>query len=329
MSGDTAYPMDRIEISGVTATGYHGVFEHEKRDGQPFVVDVVLTVDLRRAGRSDALVDTINYGEVAADVVRRIEGEPFDLIERLAEVIAGDALARPLVQAVEVAVHKPQAPVGVPFGDVVVRMTRRRPVPVVIALGANLGDPLRTLAAAVGDLRGIPGLTIVTNSVPAAQALADTASTSGHQVVLTGGTRTPSEALVGPIAVQSLRGLHVDLVFLGCHGLDLKAGLTTPNLVEAETNRALIESGRSLCVVADHTKWEIVGLGTIIGLEGVATLVTDSGLAATARESLGEVVRFRQGWQTVMCHRPVAGRQARQVEDEIMSFFYIRYCACD
>ena len=160
MSGDTAYPMDRIEISGVTATGYHGVFEHEKRDGQPFVVDVVLTVDLRRAGRSDALVDTINYGEVAADVVRRIEGEPFDLIERLAEVIAGDALARPLVQAVEVAVHKPQAPVGVPFGDVVVRMTRRRPVPVVIALGANLGDPLRTLAAAVGDLRGIPGLTV-------------------------------------------------------------------------------------------------------------------------------------------------------------------------
>jgi len=160
MSGDTAYPMDRIEISGVSATGYHGVFAHEKRDGQLFVVDVALTLDLRPAGRSDALSDTVNYAELAADVMRRIEGEPFDLIERLAEVIAADALARPLVQVVEVAVHKPQAPVGVPFGDVVVRVTRHRPVPVVIALGANLGDPLQTLTDVVAELPGIPGLAV-------------------------------------------------------------------------------------------------------------------------------------------------------------------------
>ncbi|MFN8099048.1 MAG: DeoR/GlpR family DNA-binding transcription regulator [Dermatophilaceae bacterium] len=147
-----------------------------------------------------------------------------------------------------------------------------------------------TTVALARELRAIPGLTIVTNSVPAAQALAGSASAAGHTVVLTGGTRTPSEALVGPIAVQALRGLHVDLVFLGVHGLDLKAGLTTPNLVEAETNRALIQSGRSLCVVADHTKWGIVGLGTIVGLDAVATLVTDAGLPADARASVADVV---------------------------------------
>ena len=152
---------DRITITGVEAIGHHGVFDHEKRDGQPFFVDVTLGLDLRAAGRSDALADTVNYGEVAADVVARIEGEPFDLIERLAAVIADDALRRPLVDEVEVTVHKPQAPVGVPFGDVTVTVHRRRPVPVVVALGANLGDPVTTLSAAVGRLRETPGFAVV------------------------------------------------------------------------------------------------------------------------------------------------------------------------
>lgn len=152
---------DRITITGVEAIGHHGVFDHEKRDGQPFLVDVTLGCDLRAAGHSDALADTVNYGEVAADIVARIEGEPFDLIERLAAVIADDALRRPLVDEVEVTVHKPQAPVGVPFGDVTVTVHRRRPVPVVVALGANLGDPVATLSAAVGRLRETPGLAVV------------------------------------------------------------------------------------------------------------------------------------------------------------------------
>ena len=76
----------------------------------------------------------------------------------------------------------------------------------------------------------------------------------GHVVVLTGGVRTPSDALVGPVAVSALQGLHVDRLFLGAHGIDRKAGLTTPNLVEAETNRALVRASRSVCVLADHTK---------------------------------------------------------------------------
>lgn len=143
---------DRISLLGVRARGFHGVLADEKRDGQEFVVDVVLHVDLAPAGRTDDLALTINYAEVGADVVARIEGSSLDLIESLAEQIAGDALARPGVRSVEVTVHKPSAPVGVPFGDVAVSVTRTRAVPVVIALGANLGDAAATLQAAIDDL---------------------------------------------------------------------------------------------------------------------------------------------------------------------------------
>ena len=109
---------DQIRLTGVRAFGHHGVLDHERRDGQEFLVDVVMTVDLRPAGSTDELARTVNYAEVAADVVEVVTGEPRDLIETVAEEIAARTLARPLVEAVEVTVHKPQAPVGVPFGDV-------------------------------------------------------------------------------------------------------------------------------------------------------------------------------------------------------------------
>lgn len=147
-------PRDRISLLGVRATGHHGVLAQEKRDGQEFVVDVVLGLDLAPAGTTDDLARTINYAEVGADVVARIEGPSLDLIESLAEQVAGDALERPGVHTVEVTVHKPAAPVGVPFGDVAVTIERRRDVPVVIALGANLGEPERRLDAAIDDLTG-------------------------------------------------------------------------------------------------------------------------------------------------------------------------------
>ena len=126
---------DRIVVEGIRGLGYHGVFEHERRDGQQFLVDVAIELDLRRPGRSDNLVDTVHYGEVAAQVLARIEGEPFDLIEALAEVIAADVLSLPGVEAVDVVVHKPQAPVGVPVTDVRVEIRRERGTRVVIALG--------------------------------------------------------------------------------------------------------------------------------------------------------------------------------------------------
>ena len=143
---------DRISLLGVRGYGHHGVLADEKRDGQEFVVDVILHLDLAPAGTTDDLERTINYAEVGADVVSRIQGPSLDLIESLAEQVASDALARPAVRSVEVTVHKPSAPVGVPFGDVAVTVVRTRAVPVVIALGANLGDAARRLDAAIDGL---------------------------------------------------------------------------------------------------------------------------------------------------------------------------------
>lgn len=151
---------DRIVVAGIRGTGYHGVFEHERRDGQEFLVDVAIELDLRRPGRSDDLGDTVHYGEVAAGVLARIEGEPFDLIEALAEAVAGDILGRDGVDAVDVIVHKPQAPVGVPVVDVRVEIRRERGTRVVLALGSNVGDRVATLTGAVERLAEVPRLTL-------------------------------------------------------------------------------------------------------------------------------------------------------------------------
>ena len=117
---------DLIRLSGVRARGRHGVFPAERRDGQWFTVDAVLEVSTRAAGRSDRLDDTFDYGVAAELINARITGEPVDLIERLAELIAGDLLALSGVQAVEVTVHKPQAPITVAFSDVTLTIRRQR-----------------------------------------------------------------------------------------------------------------------------------------------------------------------------------------------------------
>ncbi len=120
------HPGDRIEILGITGTGYHGVFPNERRDGQEFRVDVTLTVDMRKAAVSDDLIDTVDYGTISQSVHDVITGDPVDLIEALAQRIADVCLYDERVEQVEVAVHKPQAPIPVPFGDVVVRIVRTR-----------------------------------------------------------------------------------------------------------------------------------------------------------------------------------------------------------
>lgn len=125
----TASPVprqDRIALTGITAVGHHGVFDHERRDGQPFIVDVVLHLDLRPAGQSDDLTRTAHYGELAEQVTGLITGEPLNLIEALAERIAGHILTSFAVDAVDVTVHKPKAPIEVPFGDVSVSIYRER-----------------------------------------------------------------------------------------------------------------------------------------------------------------------------------------------------------
>ena len=108
--------------------------------------------------------------------------------------------------------------------------------------------------------------------------------------MLTGGIRTPSDALTGPVAEAAIGALNVDLLFLGVHGMSPRTGFTTPNLLEAAVNRRLIGAARRLVVLADHTKWETIGIATIAPLEAADVLVTDSRLPAEGRRQIGEQV---------------------------------------
>lgn len=119
--------MDKITLTGVTAVGHHGVFDFERRDGQPFVVDAVLYTDFGKAAETDDLQFTAHYGQVAEYITSLITGEPLNLIEALAVRIAEGILAGFNVDAVDVTVHKPKAPIEVPFGDVTVSVHRERP----------------------------------------------------------------------------------------------------------------------------------------------------------------------------------------------------------
>ena len=114
---------DVITLTGVRATGYHGVFDHERRDGQPFIVDAAIELAVRDVDRDD-LATTVDYGDAATRIVAAIEDEPVDLIETLAERIAATLLAMAGVARVTVTVHKPQAPITVPFDDVSLTITR-------------------------------------------------------------------------------------------------------------------------------------------------------------------------------------------------------------
>lgn len=176
--------------------------------------------------------------------------------------------------------------------------TRQRAEKQAIArAAAALVEPGMAVAVSAGtttwalahDLRSLDRLTVVTNSIRVAEVL-HAADTVDREVVLTGGVRTPSDALVGPVAVASMRRLHVDVAFLGVHGIAERPGFTTPNLLEAEADRAMVEAGRRLVVVADSTKWGTVGLSTIAALDEAAVVVTDTGLPTAAREALADHV---------------------------------------
>jgi dihydroneopterin aldolase len=118
--------LDRIRVTGIRAFGYHGVFPEERRDGQEFQADVTLWVDTRAAAASDDVVDTVHYGEVSEAVAGVLAGEPVNLVERLAQRVADAVLAFAGVQRVEVTVHKPDAPITVPFDDVTITIARER-----------------------------------------------------------------------------------------------------------------------------------------------------------------------------------------------------------
>lgn len=115
---------DTIALTGLRVRGHHGVFDFERRDGQDFVVDVVLELDTRPAAASDALADTVHYGELAEGLAAVVAGEPVSLLETLAARLAEVCLADARVGAATVTVHKPQAPIPLAFADVAVTIRR-------------------------------------------------------------------------------------------------------------------------------------------------------------------------------------------------------------
>ncbi|MFJ8582835.1 DeoR/GlpR family DNA-binding transcription regulator [Micromonospora sp. NPDC093277] len=155
-----------------------------------------------------------------------------------------------------------------------------------MAIALSAGTTTATLAARLSEVRD---LTVVTNSIPVADAFHQNPRTD-QTVVLTGGLRTPSDALTGPVAEAAIAALNVDLLFLGVHGMSPRTGFTTPNLLEAAVNRRLIDAARRLVVLADHTKWETIGIATIAPLGEADMLITDAGLPPEARRQIGEQV---------------------------------------
>ncbi|MFB9506150.1 DeoR/GlpR family DNA-binding transcription regulator [Streptomyces aurantiacus] len=200
------------------------------------------------------------------------------------------------VPVVEASTHEPgfEAKSGL---ELTAKEDIARAAAVLVAPGTAIALSGGTTTYALAhQLLDVPDLTVVTNSVRVADVFHSAQRTSGQRqgaatVVLTGGVRTPSDSLVGPVADQAIESLHFDLLFVGVHGISVEAGLSTPNLAEAETNRRLVQSARRVVVVADHTKWGTVGLSSFAALEQVDTLVTDDGLPAEARSEISEHLR--------------------------------------
>ena len=225
-------PLDQIRLSGLSARGFHGVFEHERRDGQDFVVDAVLHLDTRPAAASDEVTDTVHYGELALALADVLRGEPVNLLERLVERLARVCLADPRVVAADVTVHKPSAPIPEEFSDVEVAVRRTRldlppadpgdPARAVLALGANLGDRAATVQAALDDLARVPGVVVT-----AVSPVVETDPVGGPEqppylnaIALLATTLSPQELLAACLTVEQAHGRVRDVRW-GARTLDL------------------------------------------------------------------------------------------------------------
>ena len=122
----THHPLDQLSVLGIECRAHHGVFDFERRDGQPFLVDLTLGVDTRPAAASDDLRDTVDYGSLVDSVKMAVERDPVDLIETVAQRIADVCLADDRVGWVRVTLHKPEAPIEAAFSDVTLTITRTR-----------------------------------------------------------------------------------------------------------------------------------------------------------------------------------------------------------
>jgi 7,8-dihydroneopterin aldolase/epimerase/oxygenase len=117
---------DELAVTGIECFAHHGVFDFERREGQVFVVDLVLGIDTRSAAASDDLADTVNYGTLVADVKAAVERDPVDLIETVAQRITEVCLLDTRVEWARVTLHKPDAPIDATYSDVALTITRTR-----------------------------------------------------------------------------------------------------------------------------------------------------------------------------------------------------------
>lgn len=154
------------------------------------------------------------------------------------------------------------------------------------AVALSAGTTTHLLAERIAADPLLRPLTVVTNSLPVAETLHRAPEGVGPlDVILTGGSRTPSDGLVGPVADAALATLRVDRLFLGVHGFDA-SGLMTPNLAEAATDRALLHAAAAVTVLSDSSKWGVVGLAHIASLDAVDTVISDDALPSEARTAL-------------------------------------------
>lgn len=202
----------RIEIKGLRATGFHGVRDYERRDGQEFVINVAL---VRPAPSADALPVTVDYSRIATTVVDAIQGQPVDLIETLADQIANQLLRdRPSLRSVRIRVHKPNAPLKVPFDDVICQVKLRRHIcpatEFVLSLGTNLGDLDDNLHQGLNALAATPGIDLtdcssIYRTTPV--EVGDEPQPDYHNLVVTGlTTLEPHELLRQTAAIEQRLG---------------------------------------------------------------------------------------------------------------------------
>jgi DeoR/GlpR family transcriptional regulator of sugar metabolism len=150
------------------------------------------------------------------------------------------------------------------------------------AIGIAAGTTTWQLAYRLLD---VANLIVVTNSIRVADVFHQN-ERSDRTVILTGGIRTPSDALVGSVAASALRTLHLDNVFMGSHGMSARGGFTSPNMSEAETNRAFIDASDQLVILCDHTKWDVTVLSSFASLEDADVVISDTRLPSAAAEIL-------------------------------------------
>lgn len=248
--------------------------------------DELVVVGVLLSNRRDALLAAVQrHGSASISELASEFGVSSMTVRRDIELLAEEGLVikvRGGVTAVPTIPAPHERPDVRTFGH-------RREKEAVARLAATLVQPGMSVGLSAGStawfvaqaIRSIAQVTVVTNSLAVADLLADDGGREdlpSQAVVLTGGVRTPAGALVGPVATRALSHLHCDVVFISVHGIDPRSGFTTPNLLEAETDRALLASGLRKVIVADHSKWGTVSLTTIADLDAVDTVVIDDGL---------------------------------------------------